>query len=351
MSYALKPRRTVRGWFTREKIGHVAQRLMWVAPLTLLIWIYAERQQERHQTVRFPVELMLNTPDRVIVGPTERYITADLRGPAAQLEQVKNQLLQQADKPAISMPLDQTLKVGTNDVRTALIGNDAIFRTHAITVDTTEPQTLEVTVDQVVEREVQVRVPPNALNLDGSPVFDPPRVKLRGPRSELDRVASEGMLDAFVDLSGRESVKLPGVHEEHDVPVMTQMRGEHVQVTPAKVNVTLKVRLADVTVTWAYMPIWVNTPPGFGDKYRVVLTNQTLKDVHLTGPAETMSAMQQDSYRPKPKARVDISNSDLPAGETRVKMVQFDDLPKGVSVAPDDAKRTAEFKIVDATKE
>jgi hypothetical protein len=64
-----------------------------------------------------------------------------------------------------------------------------------------------------------------------------------------------------------------------------------------------------------------------------------------------MSAMQQESYRPKPKARLDISNTDLPAGETRVKVVQFDDLPKGVSVSAEDATRPAEFKIVDAAKE
>jgi hypothetical protein len=333
-------------------MAYVARRLAWVAPLTLLIWIYAERRQERRQTVRFPVELALNAPDRVILGPSDRFITAELRGPAAQLEAIKNRLLQSVEKPAVSLPIDQGLATGSNEIRTALIAADPLFRSHAISVDNTEPQTLTVYVDQVVDREVPVRVAPNVAGaLDGNPVFDPPRVRVRGPKSELERVASDGMLQVFADLAGRESLKTPGVHEERAVPLITQLRGEHVSVTPGKVNATLKVRPADVTLTWAFMPIWVNTPPGFTERYRVVMTNQTLKDVKLTGPAEVMSAMQQETFRPKPKARLDVSNADLPAGETRVKVVQFDDLPKGVSVAAEDATRTVEFRVVDGSRE
>src|SRR3954466_1033228 len=125
---------------SRDKLSHVLRRLAWVAPLTLLIWIYAERQQERHQTVRFPIELVLNTPDRVILGPTDRYITAELRGPAAQLEGIKNQLLQSGDKPAVALSLEQTTGPGRHDVHTALIAADALFRSHAIVIDQTDPQ-------------------------------------------------------------------------------------------------------------------------------------------------------------------------------------------------------------------
>jgi hypothetical protein len=349
----LGPRRPIRRpVVTREQVSHVLRRLAWVAPLTLLIWIYAERQQERRQTVTFSVDLAINTPDRVILGPTDRLVTAELKGPAAQLEAVKNKLLSKSGKAVITLPLDPSLSVDSHNIQTDLIAADPLFRTHAITVENTDPRTLTVYVDRVVDREVPVRVPPNLMNLlDGKPVFDPPFVHIRGPQSELQRVASDGMLDAFADLAGRESLKVPGIHEERAVPIITPLRGEHISVTPTKVNVTLKVRPADVTTTWSTMPIWINTPPGFADKYRVVLANPTLKDVHLTGPAETVAAMQQDSFRPKPKARLDVSNSDLPAGETRVKVVQFDDLPKGVAVAPPDANRTAEFKILDAAKE
>lgn len=346
------PRHVTRALFTRDKLAHVFRRLAWVAPLTLLIWIYAERQQERRQTVTFSIDLAINAPDRVILGPTDRLVTAELRGPAAQLETVKNMLLTKSGKSAITLPLDTSLAADSYEIHTERIAADPLFRTHAITVESAEPRTLTVYVDRVVDREIPVRVPPNLMNLlDGKPVFDPPFVHVRGPQSELQRVASDGALDVFADLAGRESLKTPGVHDERAVPVLTQLRGPNITVTPTKVNATLKVRPADVTITWSTMPIWINTPPGFADKYRVVLANPTLKDVRLTGPAETISAMQQESYRPKPKARLDVSNADLPAGETRVKVVQFDDLPKGVSVSPTDAQRPAEYKILDNTRE
>lgn len=348
--YALGIRRGPH-WYSKDRLLHTLRTLAWVAPLTLLIWIYAERQQERRQTVRFPVQVSIASPDRVILGSRERFVTAELRGPAAEVEAVKNKLLQGGDEAAIALPLDQNLSPGSHEIRTALIAGDALFRTHAITVDNTEPQLLSVYIDQMVERDVPIAVPASVTNLDGKPVFEPARVKVRGPKSVLDRAEADGLLHAFADLSGLQSLKTPGVHEEKAVPVVTQVRGEHVQVTPTAVNATFKVRPADVTVTWSFMPVWVNTPPGFGDRYRVVLTNQTLKDVRLVGPAETIAAMQQENFRPKPKARIDVSNADLPAGQTRSKVVQFDDLPKGVAVSPDDAQRTAEFRIVEPGKE
>ena len=65
----------------------------------------------------------------------------------------------------------------------------------------------------------------------------------------------------------------------------------------------------------------------------------------LVGPSDVIAQMRQPAYRPKPRARVDVSESDLPAGQTRIKQVQFDDLPAGVTVGAEDAKRTVEVRI------
>src|SRR4051812_27900483 len=50
------------GWsheyFTTERIGAFFKTLLWVAPLTILIWIYAERQQQYKQNdVSIPIEV------------------------------------------------------------------------------------------------------------------------------------------------------------------------------------------------------------------------------------------------------------------------------------------------------
>src|ERR671922_2924546 len=51
---------------------------LWVAPLTALIWIYAEREQiDRAQDVRVPIKLVSKSTDRIITikEPTDRMIS------------------------------------------------------------------------------------------------------------------------------------------------------------------------------------------------------------------------------------------------------------------------------------
>ena len=119
------------------RVGNALRTLPWVAPLTLLIWVYAERQQERRQTVRFPVQVALTTPDRVVVAPAEAYVTAELRGPSVQLEKVKSRLIQGGDQ-AVTLSVEQALPPGRHDVRTSGIANDPLFRTNAVSIESIE---------------------------------------------------------------------------------------------------------------------------------------------------------------------------------------------------------------------
>src|SRR5687768_12401586 len=51
---------------------------LWVAPLTALIWVYAEREQIDKAEVRVPVVLVSTSADRVItVLNPDRYISLD----------------------------------------------------------------------------------------------------------------------------------------------------------------------------------------------------------------------------------------------------------------------------------
>src|SRR3954469_15068187 len=63
------PRRTaalLRRWFretfNREQLVSSLKSLLWVAPLTLLIWIYAEREQQKDQGATFQVEDHSDSP-------------------------------------------------------------------------------------------------------------------------------------------------------------------------------------------------------------------------------------------------------------------------------------------------
>src|SRR5688572_2465165 len=57
---------TVRRWardtFSRDQLVAGVKQLAWVAPLTLLIWVYAEREQQDDETLRFPVTVSSTNP-------------------------------------------------------------------------------------------------------------------------------------------------------------------------------------------------------------------------------------------------------------------------------------------------
>src|SRR5688572_20598598 len=73
---------------------HGLKTFLWVAPLTALIWVYAEREQIDKAEVRVPIALISTSTDRVITvtSPTDRYISLDIQGPKASLEELRDVL-------------------------------------------------------------------------------------------------------------------------------------------------------------------------------------------------------------------------------------------------------------------
>src|SRR5688500_925653 len=57
-------RRWARDTFNREQLLSSLRALAWVAPLTLLIWIYAEREQQLPGTARFQIVVKSADPNQ-----------------------------------------------------------------------------------------------------------------------------------------------------------------------------------------------------------------------------------------------------------------------------------------------
>src|SRR5262249_40168890 len=68
---------------SRENVGNFFKTLAWVAPLTILIWVYAEREQvTTDQPVTIPVAMKDANPNRVVrLLNADNNITAALTGP------------------------------------------------------------------------------------------------------------------------------------------------------------------------------------------------------------------------------------------------------------------------------
>src|SRR5688572_310859 len=76
---------------TRENLIAHAKTFAWVAPLTLLIWIYAEREQVNiREDEPVPFELVNGDGNRVVSLRQDTNLILKLTGPRAAVEDVLN---------------------------------------------------------------------------------------------------------------------------------------------------------------------------------------------------------------------------------------------------------------------
>jgi hypothetical protein len=359
----------VAGWrrwtgnITREQVISNLKTLAWTIPLTLLIWIYAEREQVGTQKdISVPFELVTDPARSVSLAdtrpPQDKNLILELQGPQARLQEVK-QKLSGGNLPQglrIEIPSSLALNKEHSIDTLPLVQNDRIFTDAGVSVLSVQPSRIEVLVDQVVEREAKIVKPPSARNVDAT--FDPATVKVRGPLSLLTRAAQasaqheeSGRLSVYANIP-EEVLRKPGKRELPDVTPLVRspdLQDERIAIVePEHVKATLNVRDVDEVWTIPSMTVFLTTPQGLLGRYEVADFTPALKNVTVHGPKEIIDAMKQPGYEPQPKARVEIKQADV--GDKRSKTVQYD-LPKGpnweVQVADQDKDRTVEFRLVE----
>ena len=349
--------------FTRENVISRLKTLAWVVPLTLLIWIYAEREQVRPANdVSVPFELVNSNPDRSVwlMPPQDKNLVLELQGPQGRLESVLNDIRGGKEPEGLRLEVPANLDINREHSIDALplVRNQRLFVESGIFVIACQPARLRVQVDQLVEREAKIVKAPSAKNLDAT--FIPPTVKVRGPLSLLEQAEAtpqpggETGLFVYADLSA-EALKQPGTYKLPgpglpDVLLRKPQKADDERVTivmpPTRIQATVEVRQADKTLRIASMPVTLDTPDGLLEKYKVTEFRGALQNVTVTGPPHIIDQMEKPDYEPRPKARVLVTQQDV--GERRSKPVKYD-LPKGIDVVEADRNRTVEFRLVDRT--
>src|SRR5688500_2431792 len=88
-------RRWARDTFSREQLISSLKSLAWVAPLTVLIWIYAEREQLA-ELAAYPisVQVKITDPRKVVtlLSPSDAQVLVELSGPRAGLDVVQDRI-------------------------------------------------------------------------------------------------------------------------------------------------------------------------------------------------------------------------------------------------------------------
>src|SRR6185437_5287828 len=174
-----------RSGITRENIISNLKTLAWVVPLTLLIWIWAEREQvATEHDVSVPFELVSTEANRVISlkpNTQDTNFVLDLFGPQARLQELRNKLGGGQMPQGLKIVIPSTYTPGRDYTLSTieLVGNQRIFSDYGVTVQHVQPLKIEVSIDELVDRDAKIIVPPSMKNVIAT--FDPPTVKVRGP--------------------------------------------------------------------------------------------------------------------------------------------------------------------------
>src|SRR5207244_2887876 len=172
--WASVARRWFRDTFSREQLLSSLRSLIWVAPLTVLIWIYAEREQVEPATAQFPIEIRSGAPGQVAHLADSRggTVLATIRGPKAKVSQAVEAL--QAGAPVQGF-VGGGRQPGFHDIEIpTLIEADPRLRDNGLSVIGCTPPMIRVEVDTLREDQLDVKIRPDvAPLLNGPPLFDP----------------------------------------------------------------------------------------------------------------------------------------------------------------------------------
>ncbi len=328
--------------FSRESLLSSLRTFLWVVPLTILIWIYAEREQlGPPQKVEFTIQPRNADPTRWvrIIEPPKGRLTADLSGPRGRLEEVQRQLAQPSY--AIAFP---RMDPGIHTVSASQVGNDPVFANNGITASGFVPRDLTLSVDLMVTVKVDVQVRPEARDSLEKVEFEPRTVEISVPETFRK---DHPTLTAYAEL---QDLKSPGVHDENAtlVPSVTDP-DSHFTISRSKVHASYTVRELAIVGHIPSIGVWQNLPPlpnNYWGTHRVEFQNgnDTLRNVGVSGPPQEINKLI--SSNSGVKATFDVNPADASAGFIEAP-VKFEGLPEGVKLESKDWKIF--YKVVENT--
>ena len=285
----------------REKWLDFGKTMLWVVPLTALIWIWAEREQIAYGTIsNVPVKFVHASPDRMVsIVDGDGKISVDVRGPRASIEALRDRLSEGSGALIVTLT-DPTLYDGEVYTLAEMIARNEIFTRNAVDVIKTLPS-VRIRVEEKVTRAVPVVVRPQDRAI-GTFVFEPRTVTIEGPRRVIDALRDDQSV-VFAEVASRFAGKQVGQHEDI-VNVVPDVGGIHVQPGKVKARVTIErmdeKRIDSIPIALT-IPSWVLVAPDAASEK--ISVDGTLANVLITGPPDAVNSVIKNEY----KASVTVS--------------------------------------------
>jgi hypothetical protein len=299
---------SVRSWaagtFNRDQLVGALKSLAWVAPLTLLIWVYAEREQlHTVPSVTIPIEVIHSDPSRVVtvLDPSDSHLLVTIRGPRGEVEAVQEQFRDNA--APVPIELERDVENGELTIRAERVGMDRRFTERGVTVSNAQPSALRVRIDPLVEQDLEVR-PKMPLPPGFQVKFVPPTVKVKLPHNVLNLAMSQ--LVAYANLpathpelaearkEGKTSVTIK------DLPLTLAIDNKHARLVDVK-SVTAEVSFK--AQAERLLPYVFVQPSGTGEllkKYEFIHPATVPAGVTVVGPEDQIEKLADASVQQLP---------------------------------------------------
>jgi hypothetical protein len=330
--YTNAAKRSVREAFSRQQLIEV----------TILIWIYAEREQLATQkNFPIPVEVRSSDPRQVIevLSPVDGVVRADLVGPRAQLDRVREEFSRTEARARIEIG---SVQPGPHEISADAVAEDSRFAGNGVVLNRIDPTLLRVSVDVLEEKDAVVKLPTNVTNVE-NPVFTPATVRVTAPRAVL-RGAPEPLV-VYIEPVALQQLK-PGTTNQR-LPLTLPFQDRNTRLSVTTVEATFDVKQKDEETTLPSIPLWVTYTPGIDVHKYDVQHEPTLTNVTVIGPADKIRAIKEGTKRLN--ARFVVSEENITQGTEKQRAAVQYDLPEGVRVKAEDAARMIDYTLTPHT--
>ena len=327
-NWAAAEARRFRRELTRENLQAFLKTMAWVAPLTLLIWVYAEREEtDTAHGIEVHLDLSSRQGDKIItmVYPSDHGFMVDVSGPHNKVEEFQNMITRDL-KAQLYVPANTTQLSHLPVI--PLLQDDPLFKEEGLSITSCAPEYMDVSVDVQQTLDLPVKVPPNLSNVQVT--FNPPTVKVSGPSRALANLQPAGAV--LADISS-DITKGPGSYSDPAVQLIPPSQDSQVTMTPSTVQASITVKESDVTVSLPPVPVLLLIDQHLLTQYNIT-PDLNVHDVKLVGPQEGIDKIDND----KLVAVLELEEADMKdTGQKPVKIVALPDLtlPDGVHMAPD----------------
>lgn len=293
-------------------------RIALVIALSIAVWTFAEARSLTSATRT--VTLVLSAPAGSTLTAwrepdlTRRVtVSLQLQGSRAALDRADQRL-----REPVELLIGDGLRssIGREPVSLRDVLRDhAVFDRLAVSLIDVTPQTIELRVDEMIQRAVNVSVVTSGADFDSPPIAEPSTITVTGPASFLNGTLIDS-LDATVSATQRAQLRNGTTTEIPGIPVTIpeEWRSELVRVSPTSVKATIALRSTIESHEVPSVPVMVRLSPTQMQQWRVRIAPEDgyLRDVTVSGPADAIDAII--AGRQRVVATLQLESVELAAG-------------------------------------